>query len=233
MLRLLFSMVLSLTLGYQLIGCLMRTPSRHAFDRLLKFSLGTGMGLGLSSCIFFVGLMIFTPSGSGLRFFDTGIRAVGIATLFIIGRMPSSKCFKDPPPTDFSANPVLYYLFWASLMVSILTLGLMAFQSPYGGQDALGIWNLRARILLKGQGSWLQDLTTMGQHPDYPLLLPSLVARAWSYAAGGLYGADRNHAPAGQPICRIDHPGRCSHGSMRVFLRIPYHSPRLALAPEI
>lgn len=181
MLRLLFSMILSLTLGYQLIGCLTRTPSRHAFDRLLKFSLGTGMGLGLSSCIFFIGLMIFTPAGSGLRLFDTVIHAGGIAALFVIGRMPSIKRFKDPPPTDLSANPVLYYLFWASLMVSILTLGLMAFQSPYGGQDALAIWNLRARVLLKGQGSWLQDLTTLGQHPDYPLLLPSLVARAWSY----------------------------------------------------
>lgn len=181
MLGLLFSMVLSLTLGYLLIGRLLRISSRHAFDRLLKFSLGTGLGLGLSSCIYFVGLLIFTPSGEGLLFFDTGIHAGMIFGLFIIDRKPLTKHFEEPMPTDLSVNPLLYYLFWASLMISIFTLGLMALQSPYGGQDALAIWNLRARILLKGQGGWLQDLTTIGHHPDYPLLLPSLVARSWSY----------------------------------------------------
>ena len=181
MVRLLFSMVLSLTLGNLLIGCLLQTPSRHTFDRLLKLSLGTGLGLGISSCIYFIGLLIFTPSGGGLRLFDTGIHAGIIFGLFLIGKKTSGNRFEELPRTDISASPALYYLFWASLIISILTLGLMALQSPYGGQDALLIWNLRARVLLKGQGAWLLDLTTMGQHPDYPLLLPALVARFWSY----------------------------------------------------
>ncbi len=181
MLRLLFSLLLSLALGYLLIGCLLPAWSRHAFDRLLKLSLGTGLGLGLSSCIYFVGLMIFTPSGSGLRLFDTGIHVAIIFGLFLICRTASNKRPEDPPHTDFSTSPELPLLFWTALIISILTLGLMALQSPYGGEDALSIWNLRARVLLKGQGTWLQDLTTLGQHSDYPLLLPSLVARAWSY----------------------------------------------------
>jgi hypothetical protein len=181
MLRLLFSMVLSLALGHLLIGCLLRAPSRHFFDRLLKLSLGTGLGLGISSCIYFVGLLIFTPSGDGLLFFDTVTHMGMICGLFLIGRRLPNKRLEDPPPTDLSVNPWVFSLFWAGLMISIITLGLMALQSPYGGHDALGIWNLRARILLNGQSPWLRDLTTLGQHPDYPLLLPSLVARSWSY----------------------------------------------------
>lgn len=179
--RLLFSMVLSLTLGYLLINCIFRTPPRHAFDRLLKLSLGTGFGFGVSACIFFVGLLIFTPSGNGLWIFDTGFHIGLIVSLFMIGSFWPSRLLKESPPSDISADPVLYYLFWASLIISILTLGLMALQSPYGGHDALGIWNLRARVLLKAQAPWLRDLATIGQHTDYPLLLPSLVARSWFY----------------------------------------------------
>lgn len=84
MLRLLFSIVLSLALGYLLIGCLLRTPPHHTFNRLMKFSLGTGLGLGISSGIYFVGLLVFTPSGDELLFFDTSIHMGMICGLFLI-----------------------------------------------------------------------------------------------------------------------------------------------------
>ena len=187
MLGLLFSMVLSLTLGYLLIGCLLQTSSRHTFDRLMNLSLGTGLGLGLSSGIYFVGVLIFTPSGHGLLLFDTGIHTGVIFGLLLICKRRSNKRIIDPPSTELSLKPAAINLFWACLAISICTLGFMALQSPYGGQDALGIWNLRARILMKGQSPWLQDLTTLGQHPDYPLLLPSLVARSWSYYGSGAW----------------------------------------------
>jgi hypothetical protein len=180
-LYLLLSIALSLTLGYLLIDRLVRAPSHQTFEQLSKFALGAAAGMGLSSSIYFVGLLLFTPSGGGLRIFDTAIHLGAILVLFMIGRKPSSNGSAQQPPPDITANCLIYRLFWASLVVSILTLGLMALQSPYGGQDALSIWNLRARVLLKGQGSWLRDLATLGQHPDYPLLLPSLVARFWSY----------------------------------------------------
>jgi hypothetical protein len=177
---LLFSIALSWTLGYLLIGFLLRTPS-CAYNRLLKYSLAAALGLGISSCIYFAGLLILTPSGSGLLLFDAGIHMGLIAGLALTARLPSIRHAADPPPTGPSANPVVCYIFWASLMISILTLGIMALQSPYGGQDALGIWNIRARVLYKAQDSWLEDLATIGHHPDYPLLLPSLVARSWFY----------------------------------------------------
>jgi hypothetical protein len=181
MLRLLFSLTLSLTLGYLVVDCLLRNPPRHALDRLLKLSLGTGLGLGASSCIYFVGLLVFTPTGSGLLIFDTGLHIVLTGSALIIRRYLSNSRLEGSPSTDLAADPALYFLFRASLIISIVTLGLMALQSPYGGQDALSIWNLRARVLLKAQGPWLRDLATIGQHTDYPLLLPSLVARSWFY----------------------------------------------------
>jgi hypothetical protein len=53
---------------------------------------------------------------------------------------------------------------------------------PDGGWDASAIWNLRARALARA-GSDLALIFPPGEqvpHPDYPLLLPGLIAHAWS-----------------------------------------------------
>ncbi len=50
---------------------------------------------------------------------------------------------------------------------------------PCGDWDAWAIWNLQARVLFHGG-----ELFAPGRmgHPEYPLLLPSAVARLWAYA---------------------------------------------------
>ena len=54
---------------------------------------------------------------------------------------------------------------------------------PDGEWDAYAIWNLRARLLVREPG----DLSTfaIGAHPDYPLLLPGLVAAGWTLTGDG------------------------------------------------
>lgn len=53
--------------------------------------------------------------------------------------------------------------------------------SPHGAWDAWAIWNLRAGFLTVASESWRNafDAALAWSHPDYPLLLPSAVARAW------------------------------------------------------
>jgi hypothetical protein len=57
---------------------------------------------------------------------------------------------------------------------------------PHGRWDAWAIWNLRARFLAAPSGEWRNafDAVLTWSHPDYPLLLPSAVARAWVLAGG-------------------------------------------------
>jgi hypothetical protein len=52
---------------------------------------------------------------------------------------------------------------------------------PEGHMDALGFWNLRARLLLRGGGDPGVVFPThiQGNHPDYPLHLPGAVAAGW------------------------------------------------------
>jgi hypothetical protein len=66
------------------------------------------------------------------------------------------------------------------------------FSSPHGAYDAWAIWNTHARFLSRGGEHW-RDLFLPGSsaHPDYPLLLPAMVARSWL-----LIGSETTAVPA-------------------------------------
>ena len=56
--------------------------------------------------------------------------------------------------------------------------------TPHGIWDAWAIWNARARFLFRGYPDvWTQAFSPVldWSHPDYPLLVPVSVARAWTY----------------------------------------------------
>jgi hypothetical protein len=53
-----------------------------------------------------------------------------------------------------------------------------------GWNDAISMWNLKARMIFLSDSAPLMriaDPSLTDSHPDYPLLLPSLVARGWQY----------------------------------------------------
>lgn len=57
---------------------------------------------------------------------------------------------------------------------------------PHGEWDAWAQWNLRARFFVRGleDGAWHQAFAQVlaWSHPDYPPLVPTSVARLWTYA---------------------------------------------------
>ncbi|MGL6096751.1 MAG: hypothetical protein ACRC7O_13265 [Fimbriiglobus sp.] len=57
---------------------------------------------------------------------------------------------------------------------------------PHGIEDAISIWNLRARFLFRGGDDLPTVFDPVNWHTDYPLMVPATVARCWTYA-----GADR------------------------------------------
>src|SRR5262249_40595038 len=56
--------------------------------------------------------------------------------------------------------------------------------NPYGRWDAWAIWNLHAKFLAAPSAAWrgMFDAALGWSQPDYPLLLPSAVARGWTFA---------------------------------------------------
>lgn len=63
--------------------------------------------------------------------------------------------------------------------------------APHGGWDAWAIWNLKARFLARAGVQAMSHPDLAWSHPDYPLLLPSLVASLWVLA-----GKESTVAPA-------------------------------------
>jgi hypothetical protein len=75
----------------------------------------------------------------------------------------------------------IYVAFGLVVLTSLAILGFGLARNPHGEIDAWQIWNLHARLLVRGGEEWHERLVQMEDwsHPDYPLLLPATVARGW------------------------------------------------------
>ncbi len=97
----------------------------------------------------------------------------------------------DSRQSEPLAAPASRMLTWAAVTAFAATSALAATSFaatsrvfPHAGWDAWAIWNIRARFLFRaGPGQWTDAFADplAYSHPDYPLLLPLSVSRAWTY----------------------------------------------------
>ena len=66
---------------------------------------------------------------------------------------------------------IILFVFLCSVGFSAVIL--LSIKRPLGEWDAWAIWNAKARVIIEGGDIW----STL--HPDYPLLLPGLIALLW------------------------------------------------------
>ncbi|HEV8675319.1 MAG TPA: glycosyltransferase family 39 protein [Methylomirabilota bacterium] len=193
MLRLVLSFLPPLATGWIIVGALGVGTSPDWRHRLLRGALAAGLGLGLTSCAFFLAMVL---AGSSLA------TALTTDALLLVGALSLRRLCPagSPPPAarPAPARPAPTWL-WLLRTSGGLALGgalvggwLFGGLQPHGAWDAWGIWNLRARFLFRGGVEWRDGLSPLvaWSHPDYPLLLPGLVARAWWYT-----GRDTPQAP--------------------------------------
>jgi dolichyl-phosphate-mannose-protein mannosyltransferase len=157
---------------------------RQWFDWIFEISLGTGIGLGLTSCLYFV-LVWMGLSG---RVAELGIELVAVGAMgWLVTRNRPEKIPGAPGPR-FSWIWILRVAAMVSLVLFALDLSESAATNPYGQWDAFGIWNVKARFLASGTSAWRNAVaanTAAGlggaSHPGYPLLVSASVARAWTF----------------------------------------------------
>jgi hypothetical protein len=165
----------------------------------LKSVLSIGVGLGVSSEMFFVCLFL----GDSVRHLAL-LEIMLFCTLLMILWLSNAKhkvaLHGGPsmePLSQAVAGSTVSWLapvaFVFAFLTSLYSFVALSVRTPHGGWDAWAIWNSRARFLFRAGDQWRDAFSPLlaWSHPDYPLLLPGSVARWWGYA-----GSESHAAPA-------------------------------------
>ena len=168
-------------MGIGVARSLFPAPMRSPLHNIFLLSLGAGLGIGIASCLYFLCLAIVGPKLAVLASVE------GAALLLIIAVVAMTLKRRTSALDWASGPPVPWYLTGLFLLVAASALILFIVYSlnkPHGEWDAWSIWNLRARFFVRGGEFWKnvfsKDLDWT--HPDYPLMLPSIVAMCWTLA---------------------------------------------------
>ena len=188
------SLLLPWWAAYALVGLGERAARRDRAATCLRAGLALGIGVGLSSCGYFLWLLLVGPPGRLYHTCDlTVFAAVGL--LVSIFRRTAAAKASHTDCVEISAaegrwQRLLLATFVAAVALAVLGAIGVYWKDPLGDWDAWAIWNQRARYVLRAGDHWRQAFGPMFEHVDYPLLLPSGNARLWSYL-----GAEADWAP--------------------------------------
>ncbi len=150
-------------------------------SRLLVTALGTGLGAGLSSLLRFAGVMLVGPPRAFPLLEDA---------LLVLLAVAMDRSRREPGVGSGWGNwlggpaRLLTPLFVLALAAAVAAFVAMLRQEPHGEWDAWMNWDMRARMIFLGGPTWRAAFAPElpWSHPDYPVLVPSLVVRAWLYA---------------------------------------------------
>jgi hypothetical protein len=155
---------------------LRKIAGRGAANAVLDLGLALGLGMGLSAAAYWIWRIVALPEWT-FRLADSALWGmVAIAGLWLRASVPAA-----------AARPRASSEWWlAAMTAAVLCTALIFFvvhtqRIPHGDWDAWAIWNLKARFMARGQAYWTDVLSTSLTHFGYPLLLPSSVARIWSW----------------------------------------------------
>lgn len=182
---LLLSLLVSISLG---VVALRVTWPRDvvALPWPLGAALAVVLGTGLSAIYLFLWMLAFGP-GRGAAPVEVGL--LGLAAIAAFGwRWRSLSAAPGLAARDlrsgFPAWLVPVGLLMLALSAAAFASTLM--QHPHGDWDAWMNWNLKARMFFRGGEAWRSAFSPAipWSHPDYPVMVPALVARGWLYAGG-------------------------------------------------
>jgi hypothetical protein len=187
---LLLSAAVAIAVGWCVTNLAWRTTAEFGGGVFLfRLCLSSGLGLGTCSVTYFLWISAFGRPSSYYIAVEVILALALIGLMF--SRQKSRKlaapCFR--PSTPVRSNRFLVSAFSFSVVIGAAVFFLVSRRLPQGGFDAWTSWNLRARVLFRGGWHhWVEyarvtaahhQIDTM--HMDYPLLLPSNVARGWTY----------------------------------------------------
>ena len=190
MIALVAALALAGAIGTLTTRLIMRDPGPRSL--LVAVTLGTGLGVGMTACAFFVWMAL---AGPGRSTWFVGAEALVLGALVVGWRLTRVASCIGPGAASSPERPRLGWRWKLALGVSVSAAAALfvaqLVAAPHGGWDAWMTWNRAARFIFRGDAHWQDAFSPVFRHPDYPLLVPGAVARAWAYM-----GTDRALAPA-------------------------------------
>ncbi|MBK6647905.1 MAG: hypothetical protein IPG44_19520 [Anaerolineales bacterium] len=158
--------------------CLVWPPKLRS-PLLLILSIGAGLGMGLSSILYFIALQ-FPPGRLNMPVLQTVLALVLAVFVFRKYRRTNPNVISFPSLSWFQW--CLVGLTAACLAVSVLVFANYVISRPQGALDAWSVWNRAARFIYRDPEHWAATLSPdlpLLRHADYPLLVPLNVAWGW------------------------------------------------------
>ena len=187
------SIGISALLGYLMVDLLWPWRTQSRMQLALQLCLSVAFGIGITSILFF----LWITSRGGLR----GFIWPEIAAALVLGSIvlvQRRRRIEHRPDAHFAAVGSQFSLRWVVETAFVVVLASACFmfllfsaREPNGLFDAVGMWNVKARMIFLSGGDWRGAGSPYLGHPDYPLLLPLSIARGWTYV-----GSDSTVVPA-------------------------------------
>jgi len=156
----------------------------------LGVALGAAFGPGVSAVLLYLWMLAFGPT-RGFVLAECGLLALVTAlALARVRRAPTLVAARVPRDHPGRASGLLAGA--AGLTLAAAGAGFLGMlrRQPHGEWDAWMNWDLRARMIFRGGDAWRTAFSDLlpWSHPDYPLMVQSLVVRSWLYAGGETLG---------------------------------------------
>ena len=142
-----------LGLAFLLVGLWGPGPRPRRSHLLLKLCLAVGLAMGLSSCTFFIWLVIHGPSRAGLIASELAAFTLATGVLYYAGKKRGPRA-DSRGSSGLTPNRAVRWTLAAlsacafvALVTALTRFIFLSLAAPHGEVDALTIWNLRARFL--------------------------------------------------------------------------------------
>lgn len=160
---------------------------RGLFGSIVLASISYGLSVGLGSCFYFEWLVLGRVHLADYRVFEGAVwllpALLASGWALMARRQRERHVLTVPACSSWTwVHRTLAIGLAAATLCQVMTFGLFYRIAPHGIEDAISIWNLRARFLFRGGDHWTDGFSTINWHGDYPLLLPCEVARGWTWA---------------------------------------------------
>ena len=187
MFGLILSLLISIATGFLLTCVLWPWPKGVKGSLALRLSLSVGLGFGISSCVFFLCMILFGPSVTAFLSAELALLvylAVVLGYLFMTSKGSTAPAGHTSAPAGSKVTWIALGALLVLLVMGIVSFAILASLKPHGDWDAWVSWNLRARFLFRGETLWQRAFSPLVPRacPAYPVFLSGLVARCWHYA---------------------------------------------------